>query len=164
MLEDFLKKENLSLESERLRDVWQKNTNKHPLRSLMSKLNHIAFEAENGVITCKTMERVFEKDFAEKILEVICERFKIDFKTLIKEERRFSYERALAMYFIKSANRGMDFADVGKKLGRSENTVRRACENIEQILAGGNKLFYKIKPSKIREEVEKIKTELMRTF
>jgi chromosomal replication initiator protein len=156
MLADFLKKENLSLESERLRDIWQKNTEKYQLRSLMSKLNHIAFEAEGGVITCKTMERVFEKDFAEHILEIICEHFKIGLKTLIKEERKFAYERALAMYFIKSANRGMDFADVGKRLGRSENTVRASCDNIERILAGSKELFCKKKPSEIRKEVEEI--------
>jgi alkaline phosphatase len=54
----------------------------------------------------------------------------------------------------------MDFADAGKKIGRSEKTARRACEKIELILSGGKDFFNKKKPSQIREDVKQIKKAL----
>jgi len=108
MLEDFLKKENLSLENPSLRDIWAKNTEKYPLKCLLNKLNRLACEAEAKVVTAKTMEQVFEaKDSVEKILDIVSEHFNIDLKTLINEERKFAYERSVAMYFIKNANRSI---------------------------------------------------------
>jgi len=157
MLEDFMKKENLSLEEQQLRDGWAKNTEKRSLKSLMNKLNRLVYEAEDSVITSKTMEQLFEaKDSAKKILDVICTRFKIDLKTLVNEERKFAYERSIAMYFIKNANKHMDFDEVGKKLGRSEDTARIACDGIERALNGGKELFNKIRPVQIRADVEEI--------
>jgi len=103
MLEDFMKKENLSIENPSLRDSWAKNTEKRSLKCLMSKLNRLVCEAEGRVITEKTMEHIFEtKDRAEKILDIISAHFKIDLKTLINEDRKFAYERSIAMYFIKN--------------------------------------------------------------
>jgi len=158
MLEDFMKKENLSLENPRLRDSWAKNTEKYPLKCLMNKLNRLVCEAEASVVTERTMEQIFEtKDFAEKVLDIISEYFKIDLKTLMNEERKFAYERSIAMYFIKNANRGMNFCEVGKKLGRSENTARTACDSIEQALNGGKEHFNKIRPAQIRADVEEIR-------
>ena len=157
MLEDFMKKENLSLKNQQLRDIWAKNTEKRSLKCLMNKLNRLVCEAEDRVITAKTMEQLFEaKDSAKKILDIISARFKIDPKTLINEERKFAYERSIAMYFIKNANKGMDFDKVGKKLARSENTARIACDGIERALNGGKKHFNKIRPAQIRTDVEEI--------
>ena len=158
MLEDFLKKENLSLENPQLMDIWAKNTEKHSLKHLVNKLNRLVCEAESGIITDNTMEQLFEtKDSVKKILDVICERFKIDLKTLINEERKFAYERSIAMYFIKSTNRGMDFDEVGKKLGRSEDTARIACDGIERVLNGDKDFFNKRRPGKIIADVEDIR-------
>jgi len=157
MLEDFMKKENLSLKNQQLRDIWAKNTEKRSLKCLMNKLNRLVCEAEDRVITAKTMEQLFEaKDSAKKILDIISARFKIDPKTLINEERKFAYERSIAMYFIKNANKGMDFDKVGKKLARSENTARIACDGIERALNGGKEHFNKIRPAQIRTDVEEI--------
>jgi len=158
MLEDFMKEENLSLENLGLRDIWAKNTEKRSLKSLMNKLNRLVCEAEGRVITERTMEQIFEaKDSAEKILDIINTYFKIDFKTLVNDDRKFAYERSIAMYFIKRTNSYMDFVDVGKKLGRSKNTARTACDSIEQALNGGKQCFNKIKPAQIREDVEEIR-------
>jgi chromosomal replication initiation ATPase DnaA len=158
MLEDFLKKENLNLENPSLRDSWIKNTEKYPLKCLMNKLNRLVCEAEAGVITAKTMEQIFEtKDYAEKILDLISTYFKIDLKILVNEDRKFAYERSIAMYFIKNANRGMDFAEVGRKLGRSKDTARIACDGIELALNGGKEHFNKIRPAQIRADVEEIR-------
>jgi ATPase involved in DNA replication initiation len=157
MLEDFMREENLSLENQRLRDNWVKNTEKYSLKCLLNKLNRLACEAESGVVTAKTMEQIFEaKDFAEKILDVISERFKIDIKTLVSEERKFAYERSIAMYFIKRANRCMDFCEIGKKLGRSEDTARISCDGIERALNGGKECFNKRRPVQIKADVEEI--------
>jgi len=157
MLEDFMKKENLSLENQQLKDNWVKNTEKHSLKYLMNKLNRLVCEAEASVITAKTMKQLFEeKDSAKKILDVVSERFKIDLKTLVSEERKFAYERSIAMYFIKSANKCMDFNEVGKKLGRSENTARTAYDGIERALNGGKERFNKIRPAQIIADVEEI--------
>jgi chromosomal replication initiation ATPase DnaA len=157
MLEDFMREENLSLENPSLRDIWVKNTEKRSLKYLMNKLNRLVCEAEGRVITEKTMGQLFEaKDSANNILDIISARFKIDLKTLINEERKFSYERSIAMYFIKYANKGMDFCEVGKKLGRSENTARIAYDGIEQALNGGKQYFNKIKPVQIKTDVEEI--------
>jgi hypothetical protein len=54
----------------------------------------------------------------------------------------------------------MDFADVGKRLGRSEKTARRAYDTIELILSGGKDFFNKKKPSQIREDAKQIKKAL----
>jgi len=157
MLEDFMKEENLSLENQELRAAWAKNTEKYSLKSLMNKLNRLVCEAEASVITARTMEHIFEtKDSAKKILDVISERFKINLKTLVNEERKFAYERSVAMYFIRNANRCMDFCEVGKKLGRGEDTARIACDGIEQALNGGKELFNKKKPAQIKADVEEI--------
>ncbi|MDR0517298.1 MAG: hypothetical protein LBH25_09680 [Fibromonadaceae bacterium] len=165
MLEDFLKKENLSLENQQLRDSWAKNTEKHSLKYLMNKLNRLVYEAERGVITEDTMKQIFfeAKDSAKKILEVICAYFKIDLKTLVNEERKFAYERSVAMYFIKGTNRSMDFGEVGKKLGRSEDTARIAWDNMELILNGGKKYFNKKSPSQITADVGEIRQQLFAT-
>jgi len=158
MLEDFMKKENLILENQQIKDSWAKNTEKYPLKCLMNKLNRLVCEAESGVITAKTIEQIFgTKDSAKKILDIISARFKIDHKTLINEERKFAYERSIAMYFIKKANRGMDFDEVGKKFGRSENTARIAYAGIERALNGGKELFNKIKPTQIRTDIDEIR-------
>jgi chromosomal replication initiation ATPase DnaA len=158
MLEDFLKKESLSLENPSLTVAWAKNTEKYPLKCLLNKLSRLACEAENGVVTEKTMEQIFEtEDFAEKILDVISERFKIDIKTMVNEDRKFAYERSLAMYFIKGANRDMDFDEVGKKLGRSGNTARMAFDGIERALNGGKDFFNKTRPAQIIADVEEIR-------
>ncbi|MDR2555325.1 MAG: hypothetical protein LBC64_07840 [Fibromonadaceae bacterium] len=158
MLEDFMKKENLRLENQQLRDNWVKNTEKYPLKCLMNKLNRLVCEAEGGVVTERTIEQIFEaKDSTKKILDIVSTRFKIDPKTLINEERKFAYERSVAMYFIKNENRGMDFCEVGKKLGRSENTARTAYDGIELALNGGKEHFNKIRPAKIRTDVEEIR-------
>jgi len=157
MLEDFLKRENLRLEEQQFRDIWAKNTEKYSLKHLVSKLNRLVCEAEGGIITERTMEQIFEaKDSAKKILDVICTRFKIDLKTLVNEERKLAYERSIAMYFIKNTNRGMAFDEVGKKLGRSEDTARIACDGIERALNGGKELFNKRRPIQIRADVEEI--------
>ncbi|MCL1967797.1 MAG: DnaA/Hda family protein [Fibromonadales bacterium] len=157
MLENFIKEENLSLENQQLMDDWVKNTEKHSLRFLMDKLNRLVCEAEGRVITAKTMEQIFEeKDSVKKILDFVSEHFKIDIKTLVNEERKFAYERSIAMYFIKSANKCMDFDEVGKKLGRSENTARMACDGIERALNGGEERFNKIRPVQIIADVEEI--------
>ncbi|MDR2594169.1 MAG: hypothetical protein LBC87_05300 [Fibromonadaceae bacterium] len=161
MLEDFMREENLSLENPSLRDIWVKNTEKRSLKYLMNKLNRLVCEAEGRVITERTMWQLFEaensaKNSANNILDIISARFKIDLKTLINEERKFSYERSIAMYLIKNANKGMDFCEVGKKLGRSENTARIAYDGIEQALNGGKQYFNKIKPVQIKTDVEEI--------
>ena len=159
MLEDFLKKENLSLENPRLSVAWVKNTEEYSLKSLLNKLNRFVCEAEGRVVTAKTMEQLFEakEDSTKKMLDIISEYFKIDLKTLINEERKFAYERSIAMYFIKSANRGMDFDEVGKKLGRSEDTARVACDSVERTLNGGKEYFNKRKPIQIIADVKKIR-------
>jgi len=157
MLEDFMRQENLSLENPSLRDIWAKNTEKCSLKCLMNKLNRLVCEAEGRVITAKTMEQLFEaKDSSKNILDIISVRFNIDPKTLINEERKFAYERSIAMYFIKRANRGMDFSEIGKKLGRSEDTARIAYDGIERALNGGKELFNKKKPVQIKTDVEEI--------
>jgi len=146
------------LENPSLMDIWAKSTEKRSLKRLMNKLNRLVCEAEGGVITAKTMEHLFEaKDPAKKILDIISAYFKIDFNTLVNEDKRFAYERSIAMYFIKRANRSMDFDEVGKKLGRSENTARIACDGIEQALNGGKQCFNKIRPAQIRADVEEIR-------
>jgi len=157
MLEDFMKEENLSLENPNLMDSWAKNTEKHSLKYLMNKLNRLVCEAEGKVITERTMEQLFEaKDSAKNILDIISARFNIDPRTLVNEERKFAYERSIAMYFMKYANRGMDFCEIGKKLGRSEDTARIACDGIERALNGGKELFNKIRPAQIKADVEEI--------
>ena len=157
MLEDFMKEKNLSLENPILRDSWAKNTEKCSLKNLMNKLNRLVCEAEGRVITERTMERLFEsKDSAKNIIDIISARFNIDPKTLVNEERRFAYERSIAMYFIKYVNRNMDFCEIGKKLGRSEDTARIACDGIERALSGGKELFNKKKPIQIKTDVEEI--------
>jgi len=161
MLEDFLKKENLSLAGQYLVDSWQKNTEKYSLKRLVSKLNRLSSEAKNGVITTETMEQIFEEtDPTKKILEAICAYFKIGLKILTTEERKFACERAIAMYFIKKANRCMDFDEIGKKLCRSEDTARIACNKIERIVDGDKEWFNRRKPSQIRAEIEEIKKAL----
>ncbi|MDR2582319.1 MAG: hypothetical protein LBC75_02435 [Fibromonadaceae bacterium] len=165
MLEDFMREENLRLENPSLRDIWAKNTEKRSLKYLMNKLNRLVCEAEGKVITERTMEQLFEaKDSAEKILYIISAHFKIDVKILISEERKFAYERSIAMYFIKSANSSMDFCDVGKKLGRSENTVRMACDGIERVLNGGKEFFNKRKPAQIIADIEEISLLLQSNY
>jgi chromosomal replication initiator protein len=157
MLEDFMIEKNLSLENPSLRDIWAKNTEKFSLKYLMNKLNRLVYEAEGSVITERTIGQLFEaKDSVKKILKIICERFKIDNKTLINEERKFAYERSIAMYFIKNVNRGMDFCEIGKKLGRSEDTARIAYDGIERALNGGKELFNKKRPVQIKTDVEEI--------
>jgi len=157
MLEDFMKEKNLSLENPSLSDIWVKNTDKRSLKYLMSKLSRLVCEAEGGVVTDRTMEHIFEvKDSVKKILEIISIHFKISLKTLVNEERKYAYERSIAMYFIKNANESMDFDEVGKRLGRSENTARMACDGIERALNGDKQCFNKIKPAQIRADVEEI--------
>ena len=163
MLEDFMKEENLSLKNQQLRDNWIKNTEKCPLRCLMNKLNRLVCEAESRVITTKTMKQIFEaKDSTKKVLDIVSEYFKIDLKTLISEERRFAYERSVAMYFIKCVNRCVDFGEVGKNLGRSENTARISCDGIERALNGGKEQFNKVRPVQIITDVEEIR-QLLRS-
>jgi len=159
MLEDFMKEKNLSLENPILRDSWVKNTEKYSLKCLLNKLNRFVCEAEDGIVTERTMDQLFEakEDSTKKILDIIGEHFKINLKTLINEERKFAYERSIAMYFIKSANRGMDFCEVGKKLGRSEDTARVACDGIERTLNGSKEFFNKRKPVQIIADVEEIR-------
>ncbi|MCL2281935.1 MAG: DnaA/Hda family protein [Fibromonadales bacterium] len=157
MLEDFLKEENLSLENELIKNSWQENTEKYSLKHLMGKLNRLTYEAKNSVITAETIEYIFEeKDSMRKILDAVCEYFRIDVKTLIIDERRFACERAIAMYFMKNINREMSFSEIGRRLKRSEDTARIACDKIGRIVDGDKEFINKKKPSQIKTDVEEI--------